>query len=146
MPANGRWDLIRRLKVKYKYVYVLCIERDRDISRVILLHNCFFSILSAPPFDSCTSHRLELVTSDSVNEVAGRILIRPVFPGTVPIVKEMSVELFSRHPNDPIFAAVDVSFVQLQSCNLSVSYSDDRRFHCTGANRSGVCLVMFAVS
>jgi hypothetical protein len=125
---------------------MLCSERDLDISRVNLSQNCFFSVLSAPPFDSCTSHRLELVTSDSVNEVTDRILIRPVFPGTVPIVKEMSVELFSRRPNDPIFAVVDVSFIQLQSCNLYVSYSDGSRVQFAAANRSGICLVMLAVS
>ena len=108
---------------------------------------CFFSVLSALPFDSCTSHRLELVTSDSVNEVTGRILIRPIFAGTVPIVKEMSVGLFfSQRPNDPIFAVVDVSFVQLQLCNLSVSYSVGRRVQCDGANRLGICLLMFAGS
>jgi len=83
---------------------MLCIERDLNISRVNLSLNCFFSFLSAPPFDSCTSHRFEPVTSDSVNEVTGRILIRPVFPGTVPNVKEMSIErFFSRRTNNRIF-------------------------------------------
>jgi hypothetical protein len=91
---------------------VLCIERGLHISRVNLLQNCFLSGFSAPPFNSCTSHRLELVTSDFVNEITCRILIRPVFPGTVPILKEMSIELFLlRRPNDPIFAVVDVSFL-----------------------------------
>jgi hypothetical protein len=81
-----------------------------------------------------------------VNEVTGRILIRPIFAGTVPTVKEMSVALFSRRPNDPICAVVDVSFVQLQLCNLSVSYSDGRRVQCAGANRLGICLLMFTGS
>lgn len=80
---------------------MLCIERDLDISRDNLLQNRFFSVLSAPTFDSCTSHRLELVTTSSVNEVTGWILIRPVFPGNVSVVKEMSIELFSRRPRDP---------------------------------------------
>lgn len=80
---------------------MLCIERDLDISRDNLLQNCFFSVLSTPTFDSCTSHRLDLVTSGPVNEVTGWILIRPVFPGNVSIVKEMSTELFSRRPTGP---------------------------------------------
>jgi hypothetical protein len=33
-----------------------------------------------------------------VNEVTGRILIRPIFAGTVHIVKEMSVALFVATP------------------------------------------------
>jgi hypothetical protein len=77
-------------------MHVSCIERDLVINRVNLSQNCFFSFLSAPPFDSCTSHRFELVTSDSANDVTSRILICTVFPGTVPNVKEMSIELFFR--------------------------------------------------
>jgi hypothetical protein len=52
---------------------------------------------------------------------------------------------FATHEWPIFFSVVDVSFVQLQSCNLSVSYSDGRRIQCAGANRSGICLVMLTV-
>jgi hypothetical protein len=105
-----------------------------------MLHNRFFSILSAPPFDSFTSHRL--VTSGSVNEVTGTIHSFRFSRGCPDCKRNVSTT--SRRLNDPIFAVVDVSSVQLQSCNLSVSYS--RRVQCADANRSGICLVMLAVS
>jgi hypothetical protein len=128
-------------------MYMCYVLKEVLISiELICNKTVFFSVLSALPFDSCTSHRLELVTSDSVNEVIGRILIRPIFAVTVLIVKEMSVGLFSQLPNDLVFAVVDVSFVQLQSCNLSVSYSVGREVQCTGANRSDIWLLMFTGS